>query len=297
MTQLEIFGSNQFQYSKSIVGIYRKPLANISLCILAPLPLNCLRSAYTISSEHPVKIRCLAIDDSGLVIVAPLLKFDGDCEKLLSQLIESIEETKLNILDSNGPITPILMENIKDARFWNIHNKTSSSLVEQWVEVARNNNCIEHISTDDFYKYLSDQLIENIIESINYINPFIKEVITLRPDLDLTIISNFMYRAKVYGGNAIVYAKQALRIEPIPILRLIASERSNTLIETIFSGNSLPKALSKHFSVDSAIIRNLSKTAMVIPDISTTTFTTALEAIKHLERKFWPCLLYTSRCV
>ena len=182
MTQLEIFGSNQFQYSKSIVGIYRKPLANISLCILAPLPLNCLRSAYTISSEHPVKIRCLAIDDSGLVIVAPLLKFDGDCEKLLSQLIESIEETKLNILDSNGPITPILMENIKDARFWNIHNKTSSSLVEQWVEVARNNNYIEHISIDSFYKYLSDQLIENINESINYLNPFIKEVIILRPD-------------------------------------------------------------------------------------------------------------------
>lgn len=288
MKQLSIFKADQFQYNNSILGFYQKPRANISFSILAPIPLNCLRSAYTVSSEHPVKIRCLAIDDSGLVIVAPLLKFDGDCEKLLSQLIECIEETKLNYLDSSGPITPILMESIKDARFWNIHNKTSSSLVEQSVEMARNNNCIEHISIDDSYKYLSDQLIENINESINYLNPFIKELIIHRPDLDLTIISNFMYRARVYGGNALEYAKQALRVEPIPILRLIACEPSNTLIVTVFSGNSLPKALSKYLSVDSAIIRHLSKNAMVIPDISTTKFTIALEVIKHLEIKFWP---------
>lgn len=288
MKQLEIFGANQFQYSKSIIGVYHKPLSNISFSILAPLPLNCLRSAYTVSSEHPVKIRCFAIDDSGLIIVAPLLKFKGDCEKLLSQLSECIEDAKQNHFGSNAAIKPILMEKIKDPAFWNLHKKTPSSVVEQWLEVSKSSNCHEPILIDDFYDNLSDQLIENIDDSIKFLNPIIKEMMDLRPNLDLIIISNFMSRAKAYGGNALAYAHQALRIEPIPILRLIACEPSNMLIETIFSGESLPKALSKHLSLNSTIIKHLSRNVMAIPDMSTTIFITALEAIKNLESKFWP---------
>lgn len=288
MKQLSIFTANQLQHLDSIVGVFHKPYSGILFSMLAPFPLPFLPSGSNDLSQYPVKVRCLAIDNSGLTIVAPLIMFDGDCEKLLSQLSECIEETKQNYLDSHGAIQPLFMAQIKDATFWNLHKKTSSSLVEQWLDVSVNSNDNEPNLNDDFYDNLQNQLIDDINYSINFLNPIIKEIMNLRPNLDLTIISSFMYKANVYGGNAMAYAEQALRIEPIPILRLIASEPSGQLLETVFSGARLPKALSTYLEVKPIIIRHLSAYSRLIPDMSVSLLNALITVLSNLECKYWP---------
>lgn len=288
MKQLSIFKADQLQHLDSIVGVFKKPYTDISACMLAPLPILCLPSGCNNFSQYPVKVRCLAVDDSGQIVVAPVLQFYGDIEGFFLSLSNRIQQVRKGGWVSQSNTVPFLMEQVTTLEFWNLHEKTTSSITEQWGDLLKKNSTLEIDTQNNLHASLKNKIHESIGNFIESLSPEVLDLITIRPDLDLTIISSYMCRVKYYGGNALAYVVQALRVEPLPILRLIACEENSVLIETVFSGASLPKALSKHLEVNPTIIKHLSRTAMAIPDMSTMMFISSLEVLGHLEYIWWP---------
>ena len=306
--QLSLFGPDPQDWRDTPVIACEYPAPGIARCVISPVPPIDMVMCRNLRKARALKVRCAAVDDSGMHLIAPLIEFDGDFRHLLGELSSlmrrerdagepcSAAEIEISHAYSSSVFSPSA-DLLFDPAFWRIYlvgMNQPLTVVEQWARAcALREQAPEDSSSAESQARLVDQLIVHLARLVDWLIgglvPVLRAPVLSRRNLPYAIASNLHLRALSRGSpDALRYASQALLIEPIPLLRWIDSADSEVLSDTLLSGASLPKALIDLTGVSRPVIRHVNRYALNLPDVPVAAFRSMLHVLDEIDRDYWP---------
>ena len=261
-------------HSETPVVALDRPVSGIARCVVAPVPLLWLPAADR-PARHPVRrVRCLAVDDAGN-LAAPEAVFTGDAEALLACIRHHLSTARRSSRAPHGPpLLPDTAAALRDPANWRLWAPGGPdqplAVAWQWATRAQRTGEPGSAATPlgralQLVRRLGHRLQWCVDWVIGGLPGPLGRAMLDRPDLRHGLARRLLEMADRHGGDARRYAEQALRCEPLPMLRWIAED--GTVAQTLFAGRSMPEALCRTVGISDAAARHVSRQANAIAEL------------------------------
>lgn len=310
-----VLGIQQLEFAHCPVLHFVYPWPGIALAVVAPAPVLTAPNQDRVGGSpgwrsRPLRLRCAAVNEAGDTLVAPVLSFDGDANRVFAELSDRLLQRRRmrSVPPDAGRHNEIpndlpSLNDLGCPHYWNLYAhspKMPSREVERWALAMRRPGdpgtandpvgvCIDLDGVEPFVTALAAHLDSLVELLIAHLRPSLRSQMLDRPDLSIGIIQAVTDRCDASSQpEAPRNAAQAMRTQPAPVLRWLVEFPGDGLMDTVLAGRSLPAAICGAASVPRAVVRHLVRCARGVPDLPVRDFTAVLKLVTRLPRANWP---------